>query len=148
MSISPKLSNSTPSMEYADWSRRHEQTRHAPEVIRRLIRTWTYQLKFVVDSIAACQEVERYLQQFPETDRSRIMLMPEGTDQAILAERAAWLIPYLRRTGAPLLSSPANRMVWPESAEPNLWKRSVAIDLGGRAFPCSAKVFVASQSAG
>ncbi|MGO8750194.1 MAG: 7-carboxy-7-deazaguanine synthase QueE [Thermoguttaceae bacterium] len=110
MSISPKLSNSTPSMEYADWSRRHEQTRHAPEVIRRLIRTWTYQLKFVVDSIAACQEVERYLQQFPETDRSRIMLMPEGTDQAILAERAAWLIPYCAEQG--LRYCPRRQIEW------------------------------------
>ena len=37
MSISPKLSNSTPSPERDPrWARRHDLNRHAPEVIRRL----------------------------------------------------------------------------------------------------------------
>jgi len=95
MSISPKLSNSTPSRgEYRAWARRHEQIRHAPEVIRRLIGSYDYQFKFVVESLAACLEVERYLEDFPEIDRSQVMLMPEGTEPAVLAERAGWLIGY------------------------------------------------------
>src|SRR4029453_12201152 len=37
MSISPKLVGSTPSVERAGrWAARHEQTRHRPDVIRRL----------------------------------------------------------------------------------------------------------------
>ena len=95
MSISPKLSNSTPSWgENPDWARRHEQTRHAPDVIRRLVASYCYQFKFVVESLAACQEVERYLADFPEIDRSRVMLMPEGTELSVLAERAVWLTRY------------------------------------------------------
>lgn len=80
MSISPKLSNSTPAAEsHPQWHRRHEQTRHAPDVIRRLILGREYQLKFVVESHSDCDEIESYLSQFPELDRGRVLLMPQGT---------------------------------------------------------------------
>ena len=72
MSISPKLSNSTPSrQEHPRWSVRHERTRHAPAVIRRLTADYSYQLKFVVDRPDDLAEVERYLAGFPDIDRSR-----------------------------------------------------------------------------
>ena len=64
------------------WHRRHERTRHAPGVMRRLMAEYAYQLKFVVQSPADCQEVERYLDQLPGVDRSLVMLMPQGTDAA------------------------------------------------------------------
>jgi 7-carboxy-7-deazaguanine synthase len=100
MSISPKLSNSTPSREdQPRWSVRHERTRHAPDVIRRLARDYDYQLKFVIDRPADCDEVERYLADFPEVERSRVLLMPQGTDMAELAEREFWLIPFCRASG-------------------------------------------------
>ncbi len=98
MSISPKLSGSTPRAEHAGaWTRRHEQSRHVPAVIRRLVGEFPYQLKFVVESPADCDEVEAYLRQFPEIDRQRVMLMPQGTDAATLAQRAEWLVPYCHR---------------------------------------------------
>ncbi|MBN1910605.1 MAG: 7-carboxy-7-deazaguanine synthase QueE [Pirellulales bacterium] len=97
MSISPKLSNSTPSLERdLRWPARHERARHMPEVIRRLVAEYDYQVKFVVDRPADCLEVEEYLAQFPEIDRARVMLMPQGTDAAGLAEKAQWLQPYCR----------------------------------------------------
>ena len=95
MSISPKLANSTPLAERDPrWSHRHEQSRHAPEVIRRLIAEYDYQLKFVVDRPEDCDAVERYLAEFPEIDRARVMLMPQGTDAAVLAEKAGLMVPY------------------------------------------------------
>jgi 7-carboxy-7-deazaguanine synthase len=96
MSISPKLANSTPADRHPEWSRRHERTRHAPDVIRRLTGEYPYQLKFVVDTPVDCQEVEAYLGGLPSIDRHRVMLMPQGTDAESLAERAAWLEPYCR----------------------------------------------------
>jgi 7-carboxy-7-deazaguanine synthase len=110
MSISPKLSGSTPDNSSTrgataglsssglsrQWSRRHERARHAPDVVRRLVREYPYQVKFVVDSPADCGEVEQYLQWFPEIERSRVMLMPQGTDVATLNERGTWLEPYCR----------------------------------------------------
>lgn len=95
MSISPKLSNSTPPVQQnARWSRRHEQSRHVPDVIRRLVGEYEYQVKFVVDRPADCEEIEKYLDEFPQIARSRVLLMPQGTDTAELAERAGWLEPY------------------------------------------------------
>jgi 7-carboxy-7-deazaguanine synthase len=95
MSISPKLPGSGPSPQARPkWAWRHEATRHAPEVIRRLVTEHTYQLKFVIDRPDDCREVERYLAAFPEIDRSRAMLMPQGTDAESLAEKARWLVPY------------------------------------------------------
>ena len=98
MSISPKLSNSTPPIARAPtWRERHDRSRHAPAVIRRLVAEYPYQVKFVVESIADCDEVERYLDEFPEIDRTRVLLMPEGTSAASLEDAARWLIPECER---------------------------------------------------
>jgi 7-carboxy-7-deazaguanine synthase len=95
MSISPKMANSAPSCETDPRShRRHERCRHAPEVIRELTARYDYQLKFVIERPDDCAEVEHYLTEFPEIDRRRVLLMPEGTDPAVLAGRARWLVSY------------------------------------------------------
>jgi len=100
MSISPKLASSTPSVERGGkWAARHERTRHRPEVIRSLVRDYPYQIKFVVDSHDDLPEVNEWLAQFPEVDRGRVLLMPQGTDAATLAATAAWLEPYCREHG-------------------------------------------------
>lgn len=97
MSISPKLSNSTPGVEAsAAWRTRHEQTRHNPDVIRRLIRDYVCQFKFVIEQPTDVDEVERYLAEFPEIARDRVLLMPQGTDLATLVRIAEWLEPYCR----------------------------------------------------
>ena len=113
MSISPKLSNSTPPPERdPQWTWRHTLQRHAPEVIRRLTAEYDYQLKFVVDCPDDCREVEAYLAEFPEIERGRVMLMPQGIEAAdALAEKAAWLEPYLHRARLPVLPPAADRMV-------------------------------------
>ena len=68
MSISPKLSNSTPSAELEPrWTWRHTLNRHDPDVVRRLLADYDYQLKFVVDSPADCAEVEAYLAGMPRS---------------------------------------------------------------------------------
>jgi 7-carboxy-7-deazaguanine synthase len=111
MSISPKLSNSTPAPERDPrWACRHERSRHAPEVIRRLVAEYVYQFKFVVDRIEDCQEVEHYLAEFSEIDPSRVMLMPQGTDMATLTEKAEWLEPYCAKRG--LRFCPRRQIEW------------------------------------
>ncbi len=111
MSISPKLAASAPPPSTAgDWHARHERTRHAPEVIRRLVAEYPYQFKFVVASPADCQEAEDYLATMPEIDRSRAMLMPEGTDAASLERHALWLEPYCREHG--LRFCPRKQIEW------------------------------------
>jgi len=100
MSISPKLAGSTPPVERdARWHERHERNRHVPEVIRRLVRDYEYQIKFVVDSQRDCQEAELWLTEFPQIDRSRVLMMPQGTDLQTLQEKAQWLEPHCREYG-------------------------------------------------
>lgn len=100
MSVSPKLSNSTPSpQEHPQWSARHERRRQAPEVLRRLVAEYAYQIKFVIDTPADCEEAERYLAGFPEIDRSRVMFMPQGTEQSRLEAITQWLAPYCQKHG-------------------------------------------------
>jgi 7-carboxy-7-deazaguanine synthase len=111
MSISPKLSNSTPPLERdPHWNQRHAQVRHAPDVIRRLTTDYDYQLKFVIDTAEDCREVETYLGEFPEIDRRRVMLMPQGIDAKALAEKTAWLAPYCDRHGFQLC--PRRQIEW------------------------------------
>lgn len=92
MSISPKLSNSSPpSAEMPRWHRRHERTRHAPDVIRRLVAEYDYQFKFVISTPADCNPVWAYLSEISAIDRHRVLLMPQGTEAGELAERGEWL---------------------------------------------------------
>ena len=117
MSISPKLANSTPSADsspgpsgLSDLARRHDLARHVPSVIRRLVRDYSYQMKFVVDSIEDCRVVEAYLGEFPEISRANVMLMPQGTQQRELEAKARWLLPYCREHG--LTFCPRRQIQW------------------------------------
>jgi 7-carboxy-7-deazaguanine synthase len=100
MSISPKLASSTPTERRAGrWAARHEQTRMRRDVIERLTADYDYQLKFVIDKPADTTEVNDWLAQFPAVDRSRVHLMPQGTDAAYLAKVGQWLLPYCQEHG-------------------------------------------------
>ncbi|RMF62575.1 MAG: radical SAM protein, partial [Calditrichaeota bacterium] len=54
---------------------------------------------FVIDQPEDCDEVRQYLEQFPEIDPSRVLLMPQGTDAEQLRAVGAWLEPYCRQHG-------------------------------------------------
>jgi len=111
MSISPKLAGSTPAAQRDPrWHERHQRNRHVPDVIRRLVREYEYQIKFVVDSPQDCQEAEAWLSEFPEIDRSRVLLMPQGTDLEALREKADWLEPYCQEHG--LIFCPRKHIEW------------------------------------
>ena len=89
------LSNSAPPQsEAVKWRERHEKTRHAPQVIRRLLAEYECQFKFVIDDPADCDEVSRYLRDFPEIAREQVLLMPQGTEQSQLIATSSWLEPY------------------------------------------------------
>nr|WP_298859961.1 7-carboxy-7-deazaguanine synthase QueE [uncultured Gimesia sp.] len=98
ISISPKLSNSTP-VKDPDWSHRHDARRDQPAVIHALIKKYPYQFKFVVDQPEDMHEIEEYLDRYPEIDRARVYLMPQGTTAEMLAERMQWLEPAAKQMG-------------------------------------------------
>ena len=104
MSISPKLSNSTPDSK-TDSSvteaivRRHEKKRKKVDAIAIYIERYNYQIKFVVDSPDDLSEIEQFLLKFPQIASSRVLLMPQGITQDALLEREHWLRPYAESRG-------------------------------------------------
>ena len=112
MSISPKLAGSgPPADDEPRWHVRHERTRHVPDVIRRLVAEYPYQIKFVVDPPADCAGSGSVAKEFP-ADRSRpVLLMPQGIDAETLEQKAEWLEPYCRRASLAILPAKAHRMV-------------------------------------
>ena len=83
ISISPKLSNSTPRTDPRDpsgeWAIRHEQRRLNAPVIQRLLDQYEQrQLKFVVGSPSDLAEVDQVVDQLSGIASEDILLMPEG----------------------------------------------------------------------
>ena len=100
MSISPKMSNSTPSAVHdSRWHVRHDRSRHVPAVIQRLTLDYPFQMKFVIDQPSDLDEMTAYLSSFPHIPRSSIYLMPLGTDPTDLSHRTSWLSPYCHTHG-------------------------------------------------
>jgi 7-carboxy-7-deazaguanine synthase len=97
MSISPKRANSTPIG--TDWEQRHDERRHRPDVIRRLIATYGHQLKFVIDTPPDVEDVADWLREFPEVDPRNVMLMPQGTQADVLAAKQPWIEAEAARRG-------------------------------------------------
>ena len=92
MSISPKLSNSTPPPEWdPQWTWRHTLNRHAPEVIRRLTAEYDCQLKFVIDSPADCRS-RAYQRSSPRSSRAGSCSCPRASTPTDW-RRKPWLAP-------------------------------------------------------
>jgi 7-carboxy-7-deazaguanine synthase len=95
MSISPKLSNSTPS---GPWAVQHDRLRIQPEILRELMGRYPYQLKFVIAAPGDLAEVRDLLEKLA-ADRACVVLMPEGTDRDLLRERSLWLAEICKEEG-------------------------------------------------
>jgi len=99
MSISPKLENSTPhAREGGKWAAQHERLRYQADVLKQLMAQYPYQLKFVVASPEDMKEIATILEDI-QADRSRVVLMPEGTTSEAIRERAPWLTEICKREG-------------------------------------------------
>ena len=95
MSISPKLSNSTPEGRF---QAQHDRLRIQPEVLTRLMARYEYQLKFVMEQTGDLAEVLSLVETL-RADRERVILMPEGTDREQLGERSVWLAEICKQEG-------------------------------------------------
>jgi 7-carboxy-7-deazaguanine synthase len=100
-SLSPKLSNSTPhDREDGRFVAMHERQRLNIGVIEQFIETSPdFQLKFVVSSDRDLDEIQEILEQLKNVTRSDVLLMPEGTDAAMLESRSGWIAEICKRTG-------------------------------------------------
>lgn len=97
MSISPKLSNSTPRTgdprdPRGEWRERHEQRRLNLGALQGLLDAFpTRQLKFVVASPADLAEIESILARLRGIEPEDVLLMPEGVTLPT-AECKGWMV--------------------------------------------------------
>ncbi|MFM9995719.1 MAG: 7-carboxy-7-deazaguanine synthase QueE [Phycisphaerales bacterium] len=104
MSISPKLSNSTPAVDdprdpSGACAARHESRRINLDALQRLIDAHTErQLKFVVQCPGDLEEIDALLGRLRGWSPSDVMLMPEGVTPPT-AERRAWIAAECLRRG-------------------------------------------------
>ena len=95
MSISPKLSNSTPEGPFRN---QHERLRLNYDALRHLTTNYPYQLKFVIaqqSDLAEAQTVIATLNAPPQN----VILMPEGTAEETLKQRGPWLAELCKAHG-------------------------------------------------
>jgi 7-carboxy-7-deazaguanine synthase len=93
MSLSPKLTNS------AAVSGTHQGDRLDLESLRRLIRAYSYQLKFVVESPADVAEAQRVLAELGELAPERVMLMPQAMTAEELLHRSPAIAEACKQVG-------------------------------------------------
>jgi len=101
-SLSPKLSNSTPSADRISetWVERHEATRRNLEVLRAWIDNYNYQLKFVVSTDQDLEEIQQLLQDLDrEIPPHKVLLMPEGITPEQLRSRRETLVELCKKHG-------------------------------------------------
>ncbi|NIP23093.1 MAG: radical SAM protein [Phycisphaerae bacterium] len=97
MSISPKLSNSTPTDP--ELAAIHEDSRLDVAVLRELIDNYEYQLKFVVDSEADLPEIQQTLEKIGNVDSQKVMLMPQAATRDELLAKSPMVAELCKCTG-------------------------------------------------
>ena len=97
MSISPKLSNSTPQdpVQAAE----HESKRFNLNTLKKLIQEYEYQLKFVVDKPEDLDEIAGCLEDLGLVDPYKVYLMPQATTRTEYLEKSQWLAEICLKTG-------------------------------------------------
>jgi len=97
MSISPKLSSSAP--DDAKLAAIHEHSRPDLTVLRQLIDSYNYQLKFVVDSADDLPEIEQTISKLRSVDSRKVMLMPQAATRDELLAKSPMVVEMCKRTG-------------------------------------------------
>lgn len=95
ISLSPKLSNSTPNESHriggSRYAARHDRLRDNADVVRRLTSVYNYQIKFVVDHECDLDEIDAYLDRYSMLERNKVFLMPQARSAEELTAKTPWL---------------------------------------------------------
>ncbi len=97
MSVSPKLSNSTPADP--EVAAVHEDSRLDIGVLRKLTGEYSYQLKFVVDCEDDLAEIEQTLKEIGNADSEKVMLMPQAATRDELLVKSPMVAELCKRSG-------------------------------------------------
>ena len=100
MSLSPKLSNSTPwKREKGRFAGMHEEHRLNLPVIQQFTDRYDYQLKFVADKKKDFSEIEEILGKLKNVERDRVLIMAQGRTKKELRKRAPWIVDLCKKHG-------------------------------------------------
>ncbi|MGH7785115.1 MAG: 7-carboxy-7-deazaguanine synthase QueE [Candidatus Binatia bacterium] len=100
VSMSPKLSNSTPwQKENGKFAALHDQHRLNFPVMQRFIDGYDYQLKFVVDRQEDFDEVRDVLDRLKNVDSARVLIMAQGTERQELRDKSLWIVESCKKNG-------------------------------------------------
>jgi len=100
ISMSPKLSNSTPWRRAKGiFARMHEEHRLNLPVIQRFTDGYDYQLKFVVDKKRDFTEIDTILKRLKNVDPPRVLIMAQGRTKRELSEKAPWIVDLCKAYG-------------------------------------------------
>ena len=97
MSISPKLSNSNPKDPVL--AKIHKDSRLDLAVLGKLIDSYQFQLKFVVDSEADLPEIQQTLEKLGNVDTEKVMLMPQAATRDELLAKSPMVAEMCKQTG-------------------------------------------------
>ncbi|MBI3000623.1 MAG: 7-carboxy-7-deazaguanine synthase QueE [Deltaproteobacteria bacterium] len=100
VSMSPKLSNSTPwKRERGRFAEMHEERRLNFPAIQRLMDGYNYQLKFVADRRSDFAEIEEVLSRLKGVDRTRVLVMAQAKSKKGLREKSPWIVGLCKKHG-------------------------------------------------
>jgi 7-carboxy-7-deazaguanine synthase len=97
ISISPKLSNSAPTDP--ELASIHEDSRLDIAVLGKLIESYQFQLKFVVDSKSDLAEIQQTLEKIGNVDFEKVMLMPQAATRDELLLKSPMVAEMCKQTG-------------------------------------------------
>jgi 7-carboxy-7-deazaguanine synthase len=100
ISLSPKLSNSTPwKRDGGKFAGLHEARRINLAVIQKFVERYDFQLKFVADQPRDLTEIQEILGKLSHVDPTRVLLMAQGKTRKELRDKAQWLTELCKRHG-------------------------------------------------
>ena len=93
LSISPKLSDSGPTLEQTNikWQKKHEKDRINLGALRKFLLNHKFQFKFVVHKEEHIEEIKAFQTLLPLPD-NHIYLMPEGRTEKEIKEKQLWTV--------------------------------------------------------
>ena len=100
ISMSPKLSNSTPwQKQNGKFAAMHEEHRLNFAVMQQFIDSYEYQLKFVVDREPDFIEVGEVLDKLKSVDNTRVLMMPQARTRKELYDKSRWIVELCKQHG-------------------------------------------------
>ncbi|MBI3060116.1 MAG: 7-carboxy-7-deazaguanine synthase QueE [Deltaproteobacteria bacterium] len=100
ISMSPKLSNSTPwKRGRGRFAKMHEEHRLNLPVIEKFMVGYDYQLKFVVERKRDFSEIQKILSRLKNVDVNRVLVMAQSRTKKELREKELWIVDLCKAHG-------------------------------------------------